>query len=176
VFSCGQATNLKENKVSVKQTYEIEIDSLFSAMVSEHNAVTNIHEFEYQYMYELQDFFTDSAVIGIKYFNQFQLVRGQDGIFCTYTIDDFNNYVYLDLSLPKEMVEQFKYVCSSDTTNYFSVVIQIDAVEVLPFELNSELTDYHSRILVGRSASLIGKGKILTCSQVVEVNSKARLD
>lgn len=175
ISSCSTPNEVKEH-ANKRKPYEIERDSLFLESVNNHKDVLIINEFEYRYLFELQDMLSANPIIGEKHFNYYQLVRKDSVIYCSYTIDKFNNPVFLELEISDEILEKLNIKWSQDTTYHCSVIYRIDSLNALPFEVYSEFWDSNSKVGLAANASLVGKGKILECNKVFEQHQKNKSD
>ena len=168
-ISCSEkSTHNNSSSKAKRDLQEIKTDSIYASFEKNYNTLKNWEQFKYQQLYELQDFFDDSPAIVVKYFNDFQLFRKDNKIFCSYKINEFYNDIFLDLSFNELLLEKLNPLENDSILTYQTVVIKIDSLKPIPMELNSEMADYHSKVILDRNISLIGTGKIIAIEVVEE--------
>ncbi len=178
MLSCEQGTNKNEKSdwEIRNEKRKIAIDSLYDAMSENFQSEKDWEDFEYDYLYQLQDYLeSKSGKFTIKEFYDYQIYRKDSAYFCAFRINEFNNEIFFELQIEKEKVYQLAENISNPEFDFHEVaIIEIDNFTPIDIEFESELDDYYSRIVIDRYKSLIGRGSIKEIKFVKEKKPVAK--
>ncbi len=150
------------------------IDSVYMELGSRTKSAVNWEKFEYQFLYELQEFIElKKGKLTFKHLQEFEIYKKDTSYRFSYVSRSFSNDIFFDLSISKDQMEKYNNQNRRRFNVYDLVSIKIDKLEPIAFEYRGDYDYYHSVIHLDRNKSLVAYGEILDFDFYKTEKSKA---
>ena len=167
LLSCEENNNrdtsahLEQIKIK-RERREAAIDSVYFSLSEKFKSEKNWEVFNYEYLFELQEYLdSKKGKLTVKGFNDFEIYKKNNSFFCSYRIEEFQNDLIIDLELTKSQLEEFRGKRDNVDYEFYGIaVLNIEKIEPIDFEFQTQMDDYDSRIVIEKYKSLRGKGRI----------------